>query len=167
MWDDILYNSREREMERARVMAGIRQSERDYSSQLKPKYTIDDLEIIKPFSLIDICKKEPCHDEFIRLLEKSTFCNKCWTDINGIREHPVLIDNLTWLIDKGFLRKKNKETKLKAGMRLRCSQGDYLVTQKGIFNLKSGNHWTDIKIFTLESLNKYSNTNFKIIKGVK
>ncbi len=128
-------------------------------------YNIEDLEVVKPFNLIDIYEKRPCHGEFLELLKENTAVKSNWLDIRDVEQYPPLMRNLSWLIDKGFLQEK-KITKLVPGMRLiLISDGDkYLVTKKGIFNMKSGNDLIFNKVKTLEELNNKTYLKYKVIK---
>ena len=73
-------------------------------------YIIEDLEIVKSFGLIDIYKKNPCQDEFLKLMEseKGFLIDGKWETIHTVKKNLTLMRNLHWLVDKGFLREKVK-----------------------------------------------------------
>lgn len=79
----------------------------------------ENYDIAKPFSIIDIYKKDPCKDEFLKLLlERGSSCSavscKWWT-MGHVMLSSTLRENIYWLIQKGFLRKKERQ-KIRPGM---------------------------------------------------
>lgn len=72
-------------------------------------------EIVTPFSILDIYKKDPCREEFLRLLSEEgqgrvVSCN--WKNFEQVKLTPTLIRNLDWLKKNGFVKEKTNLTHL-------------------------------------------------------
>lgn len=75
---------------------------------------INNYEIPKPFSIIDIYEKRPFTNvlkfekEFLELLkeQRKTSINDIWYSINIIKDSEVLMRNLDWLESEGFIKEK-------------------------------------------------------------
>ena len=131
------------------------------------KMKIEDYEVVDAFNIIDIYKQDPCKDQFLRLLMEENRVDALgtyWDQMDEIEESKTLMDNLDWLLNKGFIRKKVKDIYLKGGMRLVSVCGDSLVTSEGsIIDIKDGVLLFNGQIFsTLRDLNDVTPFNFKV-----
>ena len=119
------------------------------------QYNITDLEVVEPFSIIDIYRKNPCQDEFLKLLEDGydKILTRLWCSNSTVEMCPTLMNNLPWLVGNGFLREKNQETELKLGMKLARNGENYIITADRIINIKTGYMVAGKKYTTLERLN--------------
>ncbi len=89
------------------------------------------------FSILDIYKKrtscQKFSEEFQALLEEEivnkNHIHECFISYGDIKHSKVLMRNLDWLEDKGFIKEEVKDIVLKVGMKLRriSSGTDLLV----------------------------------------
>ncbi len=83
--------------------------------------------VVKPFSILDIYKARPIscqffYEEFEALLEEWENKYNCSGIVHSmicLTNYKVLIRNLSWLEQKGFIEEKTEDIELKVGMKLK------------------------------------------------
>lgn len=64
------------------------------------------------FSLIDIAKKHPCWDEFVKLLKEGHVnVRNVYKWENWTNAHTTIRNNTNWFAENGFIQEKQKELK--------------------------------------------------------
>ncbi len=131
------------------------------------------------FTILEIYKKRPlsCQDfnkEFEALLEeeRQLYVDSPFRDYEDISNSKVLMRNLSWLEQKGFIKERVKDVVLKPGMRVKSSSGNIylLIEAEGtgslhmILDNKSYNVNNDLKVgITLRELRNRLSTDYEVV----